>query len=264
MKYLFDPDGLDALHRFLRGRPLLAFDFDGTLAPLTPSRETVFLRPATRELLRDLSRRFTCAVITGRSLADIAPRVANLGLASLVGNHGLEPIEHAEEFERIVRSWLPVLEPGIAAVAGADLENKKLSVSVHYWRAPDPEHALREIRRVCHQLGDSVAIVPGHYLVNLIPPGAPMKDGALVRIMSGAGRKTALFVGDDWNDERVFEHADRARVFTIRVGNSAQSRAAYFVRSQDEVDALLAAILGSAPAADDDPFEPGRARSRYA
>ena len=49
----------------------------------------------------------------------------------------------------------------------------------------------------------------------------------------------SLYVGDDWTDEDVFAFADLPRVFSIRVGPSARSRARYCLRSQGEVDELL-------------------------
>jgi trehalose-6-phosphatase len=74
-----------------RNRTLLAFDFDGTLAPIVNVREKAFLRDGTRALLRAASLLYPCAVISGRERSDVAFRVDRIPLLAIVGNHGAEP-----------------------------------------------------------------------------------------------------------------------------------------------------------------------------
>ncbi|MBP7659438.1 MAG: trehalose-phosphatase, partial [Burkholderiaceae bacterium] len=70
MRHLFGPGGLRVLAAFVRDDPLLAFDFDGTLAPIVshPDRARVS-KPVARELER-LSLALPVAVISGRRVAD--------------------------------------------------------------------------------------------------------------------------------------------------------------------------------------------------
>ena len=69
---------------------LVALDYDGTLAPIAGTPEAARLPPQTADVLSELaaSDRFSVAVVSGRSLADLKGR---LGLDVIyVGNHGLE------------------------------------------------------------------------------------------------------------------------------------------------------------------------------
>ena len=79
------------LSEFARSNVLLAFDYDGTLAPLAPTPARARMRARTQDLLVRVSRRYPCVVISGRVLADITQRVKGIPLGYVFGNHGLEP-----------------------------------------------------------------------------------------------------------------------------------------------------------------------------
>src|SRR5512137_636748 len=71
------------------GRLLVAFDYDGVLAPLVTAPDGRAMRPATARLLRQLARRYPVAVVFGRAFRDLARLVPGPGLVR-VGNHGFE------------------------------------------------------------------------------------------------------------------------------------------------------------------------------
>ncbi|HAN49027.1 MAG TPA: hypothetical protein DCQ20_09165, partial [Nitrospira sp.] len=74
---------------------LFAFDFDGTLARIVQDRHAAVLTHPIREALHALAVTAPTAVISGRSLADLSPRVDGIP-AHLIGNHGLEGLHTSE------------------------------------------------------------------------------------------------------------------------------------------------------------------------
>ena len=80
-------DGL--LLEALRRQPLLALDFDGTLAPIVPQPADATIDPRVPPLLSPLQARLPLAIVSGRGIDDLAARVPLDGLM-LVGNHGNE------------------------------------------------------------------------------------------------------------------------------------------------------------------------------
>ncbi len=87
-------DILSARHRgvleALSGSPcLLAFDYDGVLAPLVRDPAGAFMRAPTRELLGRVARAYPCAVVSGRAWRDTHRFVGDL-VPTVVGNHGYE------------------------------------------------------------------------------------------------------------------------------------------------------------------------------
>jgi hypothetical protein len=89
MQHLFGPDGEAALAAALRQRPLLAFDFDGTLTPIVARAEDARLSAAVSARLKALATQLPLAIVTGRAVADVRDR---LGFEPqfLMGSHGAE------------------------------------------------------------------------------------------------------------------------------------------------------------------------------
>src|ERR687890_603252 len=75
MEHLFTPRGEAALDAVMRLEPLLAFDFDGTLAPIVDRPDDARVPAEVSRWLAELARRHPIAVITGRSIADVRARL---------------------------------------------------------------------------------------------------------------------------------------------------------------------------------------------
>ncbi len=72
--HIFSAEGQAALTQLLQQRALLAFDFDGTLAPIVTQPAQARLSQAVAARLAALATRLPVAVIRGRSLADLRQR----------------------------------------------------------------------------------------------------------------------------------------------------------------------------------------------
>ena len=237
---------VDAL-RTLAGRgALLAFDFDGTLAPLGPDANGTRMRTETTELLRALAHATPVAVITGRSVADVTQRLEGIPMQAIVGNHGAEPSRFAARASREVRAWLPALHALVATLPGTVIEDKGQSISVHYWDSRDPTGVVHALEALVPTFSHAVTVVHGTSLVNLVPHGAPDKGDALVRVVRAASLPGAVFVGDELTDEPGFRRANAmpdGDGMSIRIGRSAASAAQFHVETQLDIDAVLTEML---------------------
>lgn len=243
MKYLLGAGQLEALAHFASSRVLVAFDFDGTLAPIIANRDLAKMRKKTHGLLKQVSQLYPTAVISGRSRHDVKRKVAGIRLRHVVGNHGLEPSEHLMIFKRQIDLIRPQLLTALEGCSGLDLEDKRFSLTVHYRRSRRPAAARRAIHRAVRALSVPMQLVPGKLVANVIPLGAPHKGDALIRLLEQEDADTAMYVGDDVTDEHVFELGQPERLLTIRVGQSASSSASYYLRNQLEIDALLTQLI---------------------
>jgi trehalose 6-phosphate phosphatase len=89
MTYVLSEEGRLALCALAANPTILyAFDFDGTLAPISPDRDTVTIANSMSEWLKELAKHVPCAVVSGRALADLAPRTGE-AVPYLIGNHGI-------------------------------------------------------------------------------------------------------------------------------------------------------------------------------
>ncbi|MBL8949551.1 MAG: trehalose-phosphatase [Myxococcaceae bacterium] len=239
---LLSPQNRDVLEQFASSDLLLAFDFDGTLAPIVADPMAAKMRPRTRELLVRLCRLYPGVVISGRSVADVRERVKGVGFLEVIGNHGLEPWKRSEDFAKKVRAWLPVLYQRLTAHKGIVIEDKGYSIAIHYRKSREKRLAKDAIYAAAAALMP-LRVVGGHQVVNLLPDGAPHKGIALGAVRDRLGCDTSLYVGDDETDEDVFARDEPGRLLTIRVGQKSGTRAAFFIEDQAEIDGLLWQLL---------------------
>jgi len=242
MRHILAAPQRELLAQLAWSNVLLGFDYDGTLAPIVADPARAELRAETRRLLAQLAELYPCVVVSGRAVRDVQRRLAGIALRAVVGNHGLEPWRATDELERLVARWRARLAPFVAELPGVELEDKTYSLALHYRRSRQKKAARAGIRRMLRELGE-VRVIGGKQVVNVLPLGAPHKGVALERERDRLGCDTAFFLGDDETDEDVFALDRPGRLVTVRVGAARASQAAYCVKSQHEVDALLARLI---------------------
>jgi trehalose 6-phosphate phosphatase len=242
MRDILSRDGREVLRQFAWSNLLVAFDYDGTLAPIVRDPQKAVMRASTRRLLAEVARRYPCIVVSGRAQSDARRWLQGIRLEQVVGNHGIEPRQATQRFQGRVRRWLPLLEERLALYRGVRIEDKTFSVAVHYRRSREKKKALAAILAATAELGP-VRIIGGKQVVNVLPEGAPHKGIALERERDRLRCDTALYVGDDETDEDVFGLDQPGRMLTIRVGARKSSRALYFLRNQTAIDELLSVLI---------------------
>lgn len=246
MSALFSAVGQVALRRLAAARSLLAFDLDGTLAPLVARPENVVVAPRTAARMRALSRSWPVAVITGRRVDDATRRLGFKPLY-LHGNHGAERAggPDSARLQAQLDGCRELLHRQMAQLAShrIQVEDKGLSIALHYRQADDPGAAARWIDRLALAFGSQVRTGHGHRVLNITPRDAPDKGDALLDIARRCGAERALVVGDDINDEPAFAKAPRGSV-SVRIGPVAvETRARFRLRGQGQVDRLLCLLL---------------------
>ena len=244
MIYLLSDDGRQAL-RALAAKPLLyAFDFDGTLAPLSADRNAVTLPPTIAEWLRELSTRVPCAIISGRACADLEGRI-NRTAPYLIGNHGLEspltPQSTLRWAEGICTAWKETLATVFAPSLkdrGITVEDKRYSLTLHYSASESGHNTGMAWPALLHHLSPAPRLIAGHASINLLPPGQYGKGQAALALMTHLRRTGLFFIGDDQTDEEVFALRE-GLAMGVRVGRDQGTKAAYYLRRQHEIEDVL-------------------------
>ena len=242
MTYLFSRANQDVLEMFARSNVLLAFDYDGTLAPLVSTPKRATMRASTRRLLTRASQLYPCVAISGRAQADALNLLRGVEIGRVVGNHGAEPSSSGEALRRHVQQWLPVLKARLSRQQGVVIEDKGFSVAIHYRQARARNATRRAILAAAQSLED-VRIIGGKLVINLLVPNAPHKGLAVERERSRVACDTVIYVGDDETDEDVFQLDRPGRLLSIRVGRKRTSAAPYYIRNQAEIDRLLKVLV---------------------
>ncbi len=248
MQHLFSPEGKAALAAAMRLRPLLAFDFDGTLAPIVSHPDDARIPPEVAERLQRLARLLPVAIVTGRSVADVRAR---LGFEPhfVVGNHGAEDgLDAAEATQRArrlepLRQRIAARQAELAAL-GVYVEDKGQSMALHYRQARPRQRARSLIRELLAPSDDSLRTFAGKMVENVVAADSPDKAEAVQALLARSGARSVVFAGDDVNDEPVFIAAPPDWL-TVRIGRDVEnSRARFFLDGPAQVSAWLQAMLG--------------------
>lgn len=249
-EYALSRAGQAALEQCSGRRLLAAFDFDGTLAPIAVRPELVVTPPGARAALERLRGLCPTAIISGRARDDVRERVG-VEVDYVLGNHGIEGLPGAEremaECIAVSHGWMLQFRRGAVAGLqdpGIHVEDKQLSLAVHYRQARDTNAARNDLPSRLQALDPPPRIVTGKYVFNLLPPSSVDKGTALLRLMELTQAEAAIYVGDDDTDEDVFALHDAALI-SVRVGHSEQSRAQFYLRAPQEIPRLVDLIIRS-------------------
>lgn len=239
MRYLLSQSSLPVAARLARERTLCAFDFDGTLSSIVDHPDRAKMRARTRNLLGRLAALYPCIVVSGRARADVLDKLAGVHVARAIGNHGAETATTQESRHRI-DEWRAALQQELETIPGVWVEDKGLSLAVHYRQAASKPEARRRILTAALKL-KGARVFGGKQVVNVVLGCAPNKGDALAAERDRMGCNWVLYVGDDENDEDAF--ALDGNLVSVRIGRNPRSRARYYLRSQAEIDDLLALLV---------------------
>jgi trehalose 6-phosphate phosphatase len=246
VKKLSSHEGEEALGRLPQLRALFAFDFDGTLAPIVLVPDQARMTTGVARRLARLSQLAPVAVISGRSLSDLRARIPPEVLLC-VGNHGSEATTAGPDVDAMRQtcsSWMSQLRERLGGDDGDGIivENKGVTLSVHFRMARDRTRAEQLIAGWIEELVPRPRVIGGKFVFNLLPQQARDKFEALVDIAERTGVDTVVFVGDDLTDEIVFEQAPPHWI-TVRVERHRDSRAQFYIHDQSDVAILLDRLI---------------------
>ena len=227
------PHGERFLEAFAQtpGEALLAFDFDGTLAPIVDDPEKSRMHEGSAEALAVLGARVArMAIVTGRGVEAVR-RLGQLdsrqGMDSLVvlGQYGVERWDAATGEERhprvpaaISQAWSELeslvagLEKSGVDVGGLYLEDKQRAIGVHTRRASDPQKLVELLTDPVRRLAErhDLTMEPGRFVLEL-RASSQDKGDALRELVEESQPTMVVMVGDDLGDIPAFKVLEELR-----------------------------------------------------
>jgi trehalose 6-phosphate phosphatase len=216
------------------GRAGLVLDFDGVLAPIVADPTTSAMPDrVARSLARLAGGLGLVAVVSGRPVGFLAERVKAPGVP-LLGSYGMEQsfdgvqqlAPEAEEWVGPVREAAQRLRRVFAGSPGIRVEEKSVSVAVHWRQAPDHAAAADLVRqateRVSKELG--LRLEPGKLVEELRPPIDVDKGSAISALLAAHGDLTAFaYAGDDLGDIPALQKAREAGGYALVIDHGAET-----------------------------------------
>lgn len=227
----------------MSGSLLLAFDFDGTLAPIRDNPADVQIDRAAAALLAETSHMegVVVAIVSGRDADDLTARVDAPG-AYFITSHGLEV--HAPGGV-LVRDMPPLsielhseLGREIAA-SGLRLESKKHALALH-WRGV-PYEAIAPVVEMFRRWAREahLDVIEGRCVLEARRPGGG-KEEALRWLARVVGAARVVYAGDDITDFGPLKFAaEHGRALFVASGERVPPPGVTVVRSFRELFRLI-------------------------
>lgn len=241
---------------------LVALDYDGTLVPFAPRPEQAVPGPRVLEVLNALAGRsdVVLAIVSGRTLPELEEFIPlhPVWLSALHGAVIRPPGKRPEWL--IDPASIGLLRDLIKNISqrlffesclpgGFRLENKGLSLAIHFRDVPDEqaEDGLERLLRVVGPMVDDslFELMPGAKVVEIRPLN--VNKGQAVSLIADSNRDCfPVYLGDDVTDEDAFK-ALREKGFTVRVSSETRPTAARWqlMQTGDTLDFLenLAVVM---------------------
>lgn len=203
----------------------LFLDFDGTLVDIAPAPDLVHVPERLPRLLESLRDRLDGAlgIVSGRPIAQIDAYLRPFRAAT-AGLHGLE--RRRADGALVETPPDPALEPLRARLVpfaasrpGVLLEDKGLSIAVHYRSAPEREAECRAEMEAALADAPGLDLLSGKMVFEARPHGMDKGNAIALFLTEPPFRgRTPVFVGDDRTDEDGFRIVSAHGGLAIKVG----------------------------------------------
>ncbi|SJL83080.1 trehalose-phosphatase [Vibrio palustris] len=226
----------------------LFFDFDGTLVELQPTPEAVIVDDELRTVLKSLNNEVNqaLALISGRSL-DSLDHLLAMPTVNVSGSHGMQ--------FRCGQSGDVFLHPDTISLPETLLhdcqrfchqhdlllEDKPLTVAIHYRNKPDMENQVEAyLQQLTERFSSLKLSIQAGKSIRELKPSGINKASALDYFTSKDAfqDRTPWYFGDDVTDEDAFTWINERNGVSVKIGDG-ESNAQYLLDSPQEVIAFL-------------------------
>ncbi len=243
------------IKRLKRGRPAIFLDYDGTLTPIVDDPSEAVIPERARRLIKELSRHWTVAILSGRALDDVRNMV---GLDNLVyaGSHGFNVAGPKGSFHKKPgKKFLPALDSaesalksGVKDLEGVRVERKPFAIAVHYRQADNS--AVPELEKLVNRVvanHNDLSKRGGKKIFELRPKADWDKGKVLLylleKLLKDSSRAVPLYIGDDTTDEDAFKAIAESGIGILVSESQKKSYASYIVRNPEEVQKFLEELV---------------------
>ncbi|PUZ76921.1 hypothetical protein GQ55_1G328800 [Panicum hallii var. hallii] len=251
-----------------QGRKIAVFlDYDGTLSPIVDDPDKAFMSPAMRAAVRNVAKYFPTAIVSGRSCKKVSEFV-KLKELYYAGSHGMDIVtsaaEHNTEKGKEANLFQPAFEflpmidevsksllEATSGIEGANVENNKFCVSVHYRNVAEKDWEV--VARLVNEVLEAfprLKVTNGRMVLEVRPVIDWDKGKAVEFLLQSLGLNDSenvipIYIGDDRTDEDAFKVLrERNCGYGILVSQVPKdTEALYSLRDPSEVMGFLNALV---------------------
>ena len=248
---------IEAVDTLLRSKNRAFFlDYDGTISEIKRRPEDAVPDYEIEELFRRLETKKNLDVylISGRKKEDMDQWFSRYRF-NLIAEHGYY-YKHHNAAEWVIfdtqadLSWknqiIDIFQLYTGMTPGSSIEEKTSSVVWHY-RNSDPEFGNWKAHQLVAELYEMLSNLPVeiHHGLKIVEVGSMQLNKGIVLGHFAQLNKydSILCAGDDETDESMFRYSDDAEMFSLKIGDSANTMAKFRAASPKAFRAFLSQVL---------------------
>ncbi|XP_050291075.1 probable trehalose-phosphate phosphatase J isoform X2 [Quercus robur] len=233
------PSALDKFEQIIEasmGKKIVMFlDYDGTLSPIVDDPDRAFMSEDMRKTVKKLAKCFPTAIVTGRC--------RDKGSSVL--------FQAASEYLPMIDEVFKLLVEKTKSTSGAQVENNKFCVSVHFRRVDEKIwcELAEQVKSVLKEY-PKLRLTQGRKVLEIRPTIKWDKGKALEFLLESLGFANStdvfpVYIGDDRTDEDAFKVLrDRGQGFGILVSKfPKETSASYSLQEPSEVMDFLQRLV---------------------
>lgn len=245
---------------------VIFLDYDGTLSPIVENPDQAYMAPEMREAVKNVAKYFPTAIVSGRCRAKVYNFV-RLSELYYAGSHGMDIkgpssrkhqkgnqnvlCQPAKEFLPMMTEVYGILLEKTKSIPGANVENNKFCLSVHFRRVEEQswgdladrvKSVLKDYPKLC--------LTQGRKVLEIRPTIKWDKGKAIEFLMKSLGYENSkdvlpIYIGDDRTDEDAFRVLrKREQGFGILVSKiPKETEAVYTLQEPSEVMYFLQRLV---------------------
>ncbi|XP_048553146.1 probable trehalose-phosphate phosphatase 5 [Triticum urartu] len=227
------PSALTSFDRIIasaHGKKIALFlDYDGTLSPIVNDPEKAFMSPEMRVAVKNVAKFFPTAIVSGRS-RDKVFEFVNLKELYYAGSHGMDIMlssadsenkteddkeaklfQPASEFLPMITEAYNSLVEATRSIKGANVENNKFCVSVHYRNVDKQDwNSVAQLVDDVLKSFPRLKLTTGRKVLEVRPVIDWDKGKAVEFLLQSLrlddpGSVLPIYIGDDRTDEDAFK-----------------------------------------------------------
>ncbi|KAM3369389.1 hypothetical protein ACQJBY_017341 [Aegilops geniculata] len=260
----------DRIIESVHGKKIALFlDYDGTLSPIVNDPEKAFMSPEIRVAVKNVAKFFPTAIVSGRS-RDKVFEFVNLKELYYAGSHGMDIMlssadseskteddeeaklfQPASEFLPMIIEAYNSLVDATRSIRGANVENNKFCVSVHYRNVDKQDwDAVAQLVNDVLKSFPRLKLTTGRKVLE-VRPVIDWDKGKAVEFLLQSLRLDdpesvlPIYIGDDRTDEDAFKVLrERNCGYGILVSQvPKETEAFYSLRAPSEVMEFLDSLV---------------------
>ncbi len=227
---------------------IVLLDYDGTLVPIVEDPRKAFISPQKKEFLKELSRKHTVAIVTGRDMRSFSEVFGDIPESLyVITSHGAKLYKGSELIKTFFPYKVPNLKPlreKVKTLPGVVLEEKEGCFALHFRNFDGNEETVRKVFEDFIKKHPPVKVIEGKKVLEGVYGEFDKGKGIeeFLKFLGWDKKQRVVYIGDDTTDLDAMRKVKALGGETVFVGKNKPPEADKALGSVEEVYEFLSRL----------------------